>query len=311
MKFMNILKAYAFFAAFLGTALSVNAGDTLTIETFLNSKNIKAEKTREGIFYTIDTEGAGVTPRMGDFIKIKYTGKLLDGKTFDTSPKDEPFVFQLGYRQVIQGWDVLIPKLRVGTKATAYIPAELGYGASGIGDVIPANASLVYDIEVVEVLNADTYDTHMRGLEDKERREFQKKLAEQFEKDKKDINDYAIAHKLKVNRAESGLSYIITKQGKGEKAKEGNILSVHYEGVLLDDKLFDSTNGKQPFSFRLGEGKVIQGWDEGLSHFNKGSEGYLLIPSKLAYGAMPLEDGETIIPAHAVLIFKIQVVDIQ
>jgi FKBP-type peptidyl-prolyl cis-trans isomerase FkpA len=60
----------------------------------------------------------------------------------------------------------------------------------------------------------------------------------------------------------------------------------------------------------LGTKKVIAGWEEGLKYFNKGSEGYLLIPSKLGYGATPLDDGKTIVPSNSVLIFKIQVIDV-
>jgi FKBP-type peptidyl-prolyl cis-trans isomerase len=299
-------------AFLLRGGIAVKAGDTLTIENYLLSKNIKAEKTKEGIFYTIENDGKGELPKQGDYVKMKYSGKLLEGKKFDESPKDEPFIFQLGYRQVIQGWDIVIPKLKVGTKATLYIPSDFAYGNSGIGDVIPPNTPLVFEIDLQSVLSSQDYDSHMRQLEDSERVAFQKKSEEQFIKDKKLIQEYAIAHKLKMSRMDKGVSYLITKQGKGNNAKEGNRLTVQYDGFLLDDKVFDTTKDKQPFSFILGEGKAIEGWEVALKNFNKGSEGYLMIPSKLAYGATPIEDSsKTLIPPHSVLIFKIQVLDIQ
>jgi FKBP-type peptidyl-prolyl cis-trans isomerase len=290
---------------------ATNPSDSLNLENYIASKNIKAEKTREGLFYTIETEGSGAMPKQGDYVKINYVGKLLDGKTFDESPKNDAFIFQVGYRQVIQGWDIILPKLKVGSKATVFIPAEYGYGSSGIGTVIPPNASLVFEIELKEILDAKAYDAHMHDLEDKERREFLKKVAEQFETDKKLIQEYAVAHKLKIQRLESGMSYLITKQAKGEKIKEGKTVTVNYEGYFSDDKTFDSTKGKQPFTFTTGEGKVIEGWEEGLTQFTKGSEGILFIPSKMAYGSTPLEDDKIKIPAHSVLIFKIQVVDVK
>ena len=304
---------FILFCIFTCSAIhSAKAGDSLTLETYLISKNIKAEKTKEGIFYTVNTEGVGTQPKQGDYIKVQYSGKLLDGKTFDESPKDEPFIFQLGYRQVIQGWDLIMPKLKIGTKATLYIPAEFAYGNSGIGDVIPANAPLIFEIELKSVLTTQDYDAHMRQLEDRERVDFQKKAEQQFVQDKKLIQEYAIAHKLKATRAEKGYSYVVTKQGKGNPAKLGNRVTVNYEGFLLNDKVFDSTKGKEAFTFTLGEGKVIEGWELGLKHFNKGSEGYILIPSKLGYSATPIEDSSNVlIPAHSVLVFKIQVVDIQ
>ena len=77
-------------------ANNTNLSDSLNLENFLTSKNIKAEKTREGIFFTVDTEGSGAMPRQGDYVKLTYVGKLLDGKTFDESPKNDAFVFQVG-----------------------------------------------------------------------------------------------------------------------------------------------------------------------------------------------------------------------
>jgi FKBP-type peptidyl-prolyl cis-trans isomerase len=288
------------------------ASDSLSIEGFLSAKNIKAEKTREGAFYVVNTEGKGATPKHGDYVKIIYAGKLMNGKTFDESPKGEPFVFQMGFRQVIQGWEVLMPKLKVGTKATLYIPAELGYGNSGIGDIIPPNASLIFDVEIQEVMSIDAYDNYMRQLEDKERINFKKKMEEQFLQDKKMIQEYAVAHKMKVERTPKGMSYVITKKGRGAMPKDGAKMTVTYEGTLVNDTIFDTTEGKSPFTFMMGEGKVIEGWEEGLKYFNKGSQGYLLIPSKMGYGATPLEEeSKTLIPAHSVLVFKIEVIDIQ
>jgi peptidylprolyl isomerase len=290
---------------------NINPSDTLSIENYLNTKNIKAEKTREGIFYTVETEGKGTMPRQGDYLKIKYTAKLIDGKVFDQSPKDEPFVFQLGYRQVIPGWDIAFAKINVGTKATFYVPSDYAYGKSGIGDIVPPNTSLIYEVELIEVMSLNDYDNYMRSLEDKDRREFEKRVKEQFEADKKLIQEYAVKHKYKISRLPNGMSYLVTKPGKGENAKAGEEITVAYEGFLLDDKVFDSTKDREPFKFTLGEGKVIEGWEEGLKYFNKGSEGILFIPSQLAYGATPLEDDKIIIPAYSVLIFKIQVVDIK
>ncbi len=288
------------------------AGDTLSIEGFLSAKNIKAEKTREGAFYVVNTEGKGASPKHGDYVKIIYAGKLMNGKVFDESPKGEPFVFQVGFRQVIQGWDVLMPRLKVGTKATLYIPAELGYGNSGIGDIIPPNAPLIFDVEIQEVMSIDAYDTYMRQLEDKERINFKKKMEEQFLKDKKLIQEYAVAHKMKVERTPKGMSYAITKKGKGPMPKDGTKMTVNYEGTLVNDTIFDTTEDKSSFTFTMGEGKVIEGWEEGLKYFNKGSQGYLLIPSKMGYGATPLEEeSKTLIPAHSVLVFKIEVLGIE
>jgi FKBP-type peptidyl-prolyl cis-trans isomerase len=287
------------------------AGDSLSIEGFLSSKNIKAEKTNEGVFYSVITEGVGQIPRQGEFVKIKYVGKLLTGQVFDESPKDEPYVFQLGNGQVIEGWNKAIQKLKVGTKATLYVPAYLAYGSVGIGTAIPPNSPLIYDIEMVEVLNKSQYEAHLHKIEDKQRKIFDTRTTEQFEMDKKHINDYALLHRLKVNRTESGLSYIVTKQGTGNTPKNGNKVMIHYNALFLSDRIFDETKDKFPKTVTLGDEKLIAGLEEGLKFFNTGAEGYILIPSRLAYGATPFEDGKVVVAPHSVLIYHVQIVEIR
>lgn len=277
---------------------------------YVAENQLSAEQTEDGIFYQITQMGHGNLPLSGDYLQVNYIGKLLDGTVFDQSEVGEPFVFQLGYRQVIMGWELGLTNIPVGSKATLYIPAELGYGKTGAGKAVPSDATLVYEIEVLNTLSIEEYDQYLENLERKQRLAFERQKEAQFLADKKAINDYAITHKLKVKRTASGLSYVLKKKGKGEAAEPGDLLKVYYEGRLLNDEVFDSNFGKSSYEFVLGKKKVIQGWDEGLSFFRKGSEGWLLIPSKLAYGPMSIEEEGISIPANSVLIFKIKVQDI-
>lgn len=293
------------------TTITKNIQDSTSIEGYIAAQKLTAKRTREGLFYVIDQDGKGKTPKRGDYVKVRYVGKLLNEKIFDQSPENEPFIFQLGYRQVIEGWDLGIQNFAVGTKAKLFVPPHLGYGSTGAGDVIAPNTPLMFEIELLEILTPHAYDQHMKSLEAKERAAFEQKKAAQFETDQKLITDFVASKKWKATKMPSGLMYVQTKSGKGKQPQNGNTISVHYEGTLLDGKVFDATKGRSPFSFTLGTGKVIEGFDEGLRFFGKGGEGYLIIPSKLGYGATPLDDGTTSIPANSVLIFKIQIVDIQ
>ena len=105
-----------------------------------------------GLCY-VDTEvGDGPEVKKGDVLSMNYTGKLADGTVFDASDKHGgPFEFKLGAGVVIQGWDEGIVGMKVGGKRTLTIPPELGYGESGYPPVIPPNATLVFDVEVVSV----------------------------------------------------------------------------------------------------------------------------------------------------------------
>ncbi|MEX0800301.1 MAG: FKBP-type peptidyl-prolyl cis-trans isomerase [Dehalococcoidia bacterium] len=100
----------------------------------------------------IDTElGAGESPQAADVIAVHYSGYLEDGTKFDSSVDGQPFVFQLGVGRVIPGWDEGLATMQVGGKRRLIIPPELGRGVAGSPPTIPANATLIFDVELLEI----------------------------------------------------------------------------------------------------------------------------------------------------------------
>lgn len=128
------------------------AEDAEEIQAYLNENNIDAQKAESGLFYQITEEGTGEQVEAGDSVTVHYRGQLLDGTQFDASyDRNEPFTFVVGRGQVIRGWDEGLQLLKVGSKATLYVPSGMAYGPRQMGPIIKPNSILKFDVEVLEV----------------------------------------------------------------------------------------------------------------------------------------------------------------
>tara|TARA_A100001011_G_scaffold398237_1_gene501925 strand:+ start:10172 stop:11098 length:927 start_codon:yes stop_codon:yes gene_type:complete len=109
------------------------------------------KKTKNGLYYSILKSGRGKSPLKGDNVSVHYKGTLIDGTVFDSSyQRNEPITFSLGIGQVIAGWDEGIMLLKKGSKAKFVIPSNLAYGSQGAGGIIPPDATLIFEVELIE-----------------------------------------------------------------------------------------------------------------------------------------------------------------
>ena len=107
---------------------------------------------QDGLKYTDEQVGTGATAVAGKTAVVHYTGWLMDGTKFDSSKdRGQPFSFPLGGGQVIKGWDEGVAGMKVGGKRVLIVPPSLGYGARGVGNVIPPNATLKFEVELLDV----------------------------------------------------------------------------------------------------------------------------------------------------------------
>lgn len=133
----------------------LNTSATPTVENTrliaMNTGN-DAVTTPSGLKYVEIKEGDGAVPQKGQTVVVHYTGTLEDGTKFDSSrDRNSPFSFKLGVGQVIKGWDEGLSTMKVGGRRQLIIPSELGYGARGAGGVIPPNATLIFDVELLRI----------------------------------------------------------------------------------------------------------------------------------------------------------------
>jgi peptidylprolyl isomerase len=235
--------------------------------------------TESGLSYYDITVGSGeeAVPPSGVSTLFTVWVRTESGYDYITrSDTDAPVNFVLGRGDsVFPGWDEGVAGMNVGGKRLLVIPPELALGAQGSG-AVPPNATLVMEVELTDVREP--------------------RLPTEVDED-----DYTTT--------ESGLKYYDLTPGTGATPEVGQLVMVHYTGWLEDGTEFDSslTHG-QPFSFTLGQGNVIPGWDEGVASMQVGGVRQLVIPADLGYGDM---GAGALIPPGATLIFEVELLDIQ
>ncbi|GAA5177368.1 FKBP-type peptidyl-prolyl cis-trans isomerase [Niveibacterium umoris] len=219
----------------------------------------EAITTASGLIIEDAVLGTGAEAKTGGTVTVHYTGWLTDGSKFDSSKdRNDPFSFDLGRGQVISGWDEGVAGMKVGGRRKLTIPPQLGYGERGAGGVIPPNATLVFEVELLDV------------------------------------------------GGELVIEDVIF--GTGAEAKPGRTVVVHYTGWLTDGTKFDSSKDRdEPFSFLLGRGQVIRGWDDGVAGMKVGGSRKLTIPPQLGYGR---RGAGGVIPPNATLVFEVELLEI-
>ncbi|MEQ1554269.1 MAG: FKBP-type peptidyl-prolyl cis-trans isomerase [Ferruginibacter sp.] len=258
-------------------------------------------KLPSGIYTIIEKEGKGDFIKPGVEVTMNYEKQSLSGKKYDSNidtifKNTTALKANIGQRKLLAGWEEGLQKFNKGAKGQIFIPSKLAYGNNKFGvrpnDTIPANTILKIDVEVLDVIDLAVVA---------------KQLAE---KQDSDIQTFLKTNNLTATKTNSGMYYIITRDGTGEKPAVGTEVTMNYTGMFLDGKKFDSNedstfNHVSPFKFTLGKGQVIKGWDEGVALLQKGTKAKFILPSSMAYGA----NGTGGIPANSILQFDVELVD--
>jgi FKBP-type peptidyl-prolyl cis-trans isomerase FkpA len=149
--FRTALLSIVYISSFLFTSCvtknNQNEIDDQLIQGFLTQNKLTAQKHISGLYYIISSVGSGASPNTTSTVEVKYKGSLINGTIFDQTAADKTFTYALS--GLIEGWQIGIPLMRKGGKATFFIPSTLGYGASDLG-IIPPNSVLIFDIELID-----------------------------------------------------------------------------------------------------------------------------------------------------------------
>lgn len=243
--------------------------DDRLVAEYLENNNISAERANAGFYYQkTDAFDAGKEVKNSDIVSFHYEMSLLGGTKIavvdeTTGPPVKIFYNADRFTIVPAGLNIGLGLMREGESFRLYIPSYLAFGSFSYQSVIPANANFILDVEIVKI---DTRD-EQKALEIAAIEEY---IAE---KNWDDVVSFS-----------SGLAYKVMDAGEGSKPRNGNRVTVTYEGTYLDGTVFNKSEAGKPMSFVIGDKTIIDGFNDGIKLMEEGEKAVLIVPSHLAFG---------------------------
>lgn len=267
------------------------------------------KESDNGLFYKFYVENEKeAKPKLGDLLTMTLVYKIAETDSVLDDSRTRPTPFMLLLKESDFKGDLYegLAMMHKGDSASFILKADSFYLKTARMQQLPAfiNAEtmLKFDIKLTEVKDKAVFE--------KEMAEAQAKFKAQMEKNKElepeMIAKYLKDNKITVKPTKSGLYYAEKTKGQGPKVVAGQQVVVNYTGKFLDGKIFDSSEGREPFKFVVGQQQVIPGWDEALTLMNKGAKAVIVLPSALAYGENGAPDA---IPPFTPLVFDVELID--
>lgn len=256
----------------------------------------------EGFYYKFHTLNKDAAlPLEGDFVELSLSVYMADSIIIPTFPVQEQIIESLFKGDFYSALKIM----HLGDSATFAFNGDSIFNYYFTQEYPFGTQPLFMDIKLINiVLKAD-----FELIREENRIEYEALLAESKLAEDSLLTDYLKKNKIKTKPTKSGLYYVKTKSGRGDKVIKGSKVKVHYRGFLIDGTEFDNSYQRgEPIELEVGKGQVIPGWDEALQRMKKGEKAKIIIPSKIAYGERGAGGG--IIPPYATLIFEIELISI-
>ncbi len=261
------------------------------------------DKTEGGLYYKITPAAEqGRKVELQDIVTVDIKYGTKDTTLFDSKSIQTPAELMVGepvYKSDIMEGFIM---LHEGDEAVFITSADSFFtkaGGIGIPPGINKTDYLVFEVKVNKSRSIDELRAEKAALAEEQKAAEAKKIAE-----------YMTKYYPGVSATPSGLYYVETNAGKGRQAENGLTVKVHYTGTLLTGETFDSSwERNQPIEFKLGAGRVIRGWEEGIARMREGTTATFIIPSNLAYGGNPPPG--SIIQAYSPLRFDVELIEVR
>lgn len=274
------------------------------LQEYLIKNNINIEPTASGLYFMPIKKGRGVQPDTGNMCQVYMSVKQLDGtKLFDNFEARAVDV-EFGKNFDTKGFMEALSMLRVGGSAEIIVPSWIGVGDMG-RESVPPFTTLIYEIKLEAIRSFEEVQADYQRY--KKEKELELIFLEKEEPHT--IKNYLEKNDITIQPLESGLYFKELVIGEGDNPVKGDMVTVHYLHYDLDGNLLqDSRADEKPFSYIVGTGAVIKGWEEAMKRMKKGGKCWVLIPSKLGWGNNQRTNN---IKPFSPLVFELELVDIQ
>ena len=276
--------------------LKTTLGLGLTASLLFSCDNFKVTQEADGSKYQIHEKGDGkTTAKEGDIVTFDLIIKAPNDTVFtDTYKRKAPIEMPLPKGQFKGSFENALTHLSVGDSATVMVSADSLF--SRVQQPLPAGVPKGSDMKfIVKIKAIQTMAQFQKAQEEKKNSEL------------KLMDNFAKKNFPNATKTQYGMYRVVLKEGAGATIVSGNTVKVDYTGKLMNGEIFDSSKGKQPLEFPIGQGAVIPGWEQALMMMKKGEKSIFFIPSNLAYG----EQGSGPIPPFSPLVFEMEVIDVK
>ena len=272
------------------------------------------EKNQNGLYYQFFTQNEGELPQVGDLIEVKICCMINDSTPLIPNTQNMMKLQEPSFPGDLNEGLAMMHK---GDSASFIVNTDSTFKYLFMQPTLRAEFNstdvMRFEIKVVdfmpEKVYAQNFANDVKNRNAQRAAQLQNDYADETAKAAKELAEYLTKNKIEAVSTESGLYYVVTEPGNGEKPEVGKPVTMHYTGKLLNGTVFDSSvERNQPFQFVLGVGQVIPGWDEGVQLMTKGEKGLLYIPQNLAYGE---NSPSPSIPPFSNLVFEVELVDIK
>ena len=271
------------------------------------------EKNQNGLYYQFFTQNEGELPQIGDLIEMKICCMINDTTPLIPNTQNMMKLQEPSFPGDINEGLAMMHK---GDSASFIVNTDSTFKYLFMQPTLPEEFKstdvMRFEVKVVdfmpEKVYAQNFANDVKNRNEQRAIQLQIDYPEESARAAKDLTKYLAKNNIVAEPTASGLYYVVTEPGNGEKPEVGKPVTMHYTGKLIDGTVFDSSvERNQPFQFILGVGQVIPGWDEGVQLMTKGEKGILYIPYYLGYGERDM--GE--IPPFSNLIFEVELIDFE